>query len=237
MDKNVFKFKRFEVRHEQSSMKVGVDAVLLGAWAGKKATKILDVGTGCGVIALILAQRFPKSKIIGIDSDLISIEEASFNFRNSPWSENMTALQQEFPNCADVFQESFDLIVSNPPYFNSGISNPSTRRERARHQDSLSVFSLLEYSGHILDSNGRLSIIFPMEFREEVSIKANKNGFFIFRECIILNNKNRKPKRVMMEFGKRSDIQKENTEYLVLFEDSQPTNEYRSLCSNFYLKF
>lgn len=234
MKESVFRFKQFSVEHSHSSMKVGVDAVLLGAWAGVKSGKILDVGTGCGVISLILAQRFSKAEIIGIDIDSPSVNEATFNFSNSPWNNRMSAMHLSFPE--GLIENKFDLIVSNPPYFNSGISSPTTQREKARHQQSLSVFSLINKAPEFLTSNGRLSMIYPADFRETVGIKAKENGLYLLRECEIKGNENRPVKRVMSEFG----LEDKGTPFLTsltLYQKGEPTQEYKDLCKDLYLKF
>lgn len=184
-------------------MKVGVDAVLLGAWAGEKATRILDVGTGCGVISLMLAQRFPEALIDAIDIDESSVDEANLNFKNSPWSRRMKVWISEFPKRFEIINEKYDLIVSNPPFFQSGISQPSTPRERARHMDKLSVFTLLEFSPKILKEDGILAMIFPSEFEEKVIETASHYSLFPKRICKIKNREGKSEKRVMIELQKK----------------------------------
>ena len=220
-------------------MKVGVDAVLLGAWVSSGGERVLDVGTGCGVISLILAQRFPDTKIDAIDIDRPSVEEASLNFKNSPWELRLNCYGREFPKDLSVESHSYDLVVSNPPFFNSGIKTPATPREKARHQEHLSIFSLIEYSPGILKEGGRLAMIYPLEFHEGALKKAGEKGFDLIRECKVRGNKNRPFKRVISEFS-RGDLAQNHRierEELILFEGDEPTEEYRSLCKDFYLKF
>lgn len=239
MDKDVFRFKKFSVKHCKSSMKVGVDAVLLGSWAGENAKNILDVGTGCGVIALALAQRFPDAKILGIDIDSDSIEEANENFTVSPWHHNLKVRSAKFPDEMAGCDSPYDLIVSNPPYFNSGIDHPVTPREKARHRDSLSVETLLKNAKNILTADGRISVIFPSYDYDDIIKVSQTEGWNVVRECWIRNNVNLPYKRIMMEFIK-SDNEKISTvgsEYLTLFEDGCPTAGYLQLCSPYYLKF
>lgn len=237
MEENVFSFKHFKVRHGLSSMKVGVDAVLLGAWAGENATKILDVGTGCGIIALIMAQRFPTAFVEGIDIDNDSVIEASINFENSLWRDRLRVYKKNFTDIdfAEI-EKKYDLIVSNPPYFSSGVINPETPRERARHQDSLSVFHLIDGAGKLLSEDGKLSMIFPIEFYDDVIIKMKENSFCLYRECFIRDREKSREKRVMIEIG-RSQVEVD-VETLILFDEARfPTKKYQELCRDLYLKF
>lgn len=237
MDESVFRFKKFTVSHAQSSMKVGVDAVLLGAWAGMKASRILDIGTGSGVIALMMAQRFPESRILGIDIDQASVEEAEFNFSHSPWSDRLTVKKESFPEDLINKVERFDLIVSNPPYFNSGIINPTTPREKARHQDKLSVFSILKHAKSLITEGGVIALIYPEEFHTEAKLHASNCGLVLIRQCFVRGNINRPFKRVIAEFKNTKSAPNLITEFLTLHQDNKPTEEYIKLCRNFYLKF
>lgn len=236
MDENRFKFKYFEVSHFQSSMKVGVDAVLLGSWAETKGNRILDVGTGCGVISLMLAQRFPDSQITAIDIDQLSVTEATENFRKSQWTKKLIARLESFPNETLLKGEKYDLIVSNPPFFNSGITSPESRREKARHQKELSPFSLVENSSGLLNPGGSLCMIFPAEFTNEIIRRGEDIGLHSIRLCGIRNNPHRPEKRVMLEMSPESRGSCE-VEHLILFEEGEPTPRYLTLCKDFYLKF
>lgn len=219
-------------------MKVGVDAVLLGAWAAKSPLNILDVGTGCGVISLMLAQRFPMANILAIDIDPSSIYEAKENFKNSKWSKNLCAIRSEFPSDLKRENRKFDLIVSNPPFFKSGIIHPSSPREKARHQDTLSAFTLIEESEAFLTPNGKLAMIFPFEFVTEVKQRLNEKDLKVERICNIRDREDRPVKRVMIEVGRKKGIIIETEEtQLTLFKDGRPTDDYRNLCKDFYLKF
>ena len=138
--------------------------------------------------------------------------------------------------------QKFDLIVSNPPYFRSGIYHPGSQREVARHQDTLSVFSLLDHASSLLTPNGKLAIIFPIEFNEEARHESIKFGLTPSRICFIRDNETRKEKRVMMEFSLIKNFKGKTTEErIALFNKCEnkrePSDYYRNLCKDFYLKF
>lgn len=224
-------------------MKVGVDGVLIGCWTDVEgATKILDVGTGCGLIALIMAQRCPEAEIIGIDIDESSSKEAMENAENSQWRDRLSIIQGDFPaSMLKEYSKSFDLIVSNPPYFDAGISNILTSRERARHQGSLSPNSLLASSVSLLKSGGMLAMIVPTEFTSSLEEEANKIGYKLMRKCFVRGHAEATYKRVLLQWILQKDINNPieiQIEYLTLeSERGRPTDEYRLLCKDFYLKF
>lgn len=232
----MFHFKEFDVSHALSSIKIGVDAVLIGAWADCTGDKILDVGTGCGIIGMMLAQRNGKARITCIDIDKNSIEEASLNFKNCRWKARLFPKLIPFEEYSENITEKFDLIISNPPYFNAGLKNPTTPREKARHEGSLSSFCLIEKGKKMINNHGRISLIIPYEMRFSLVAKACEEGLYLTRECRIKNAPNSVIKRIMLEFGKidKGVVDRE----LILFEASgKPTEDYRDLCKAFYLKF
>lgn len=235
MKKDIFSFKRFDCFHHRSSMKIGVDAVLIGAWADiRDARRILDVGTGCGVIALMCAQRNPDAIIRGIDTDEKSVGEASLNFRNSEWGDRLSADLCDF-NSLEHLQ--FDHIISNPPYFKSGIDNPVTARESARHEASLSPVSILAGGARMLSENGHVSMVFPFLRREEIYGAARSLGYSTVRELLVKGNPNAEYKRVLADFALRQDSPLHSETLVIEEAPGVYTQEYKDLCRDFYLKF
>ena len=238
-------------------MKVGVDAVILGAWVNVTGKhKVMDVGCGCGVISLMVAQRNPQAVIHAIDIDEESVAEAMENFTNSPWSSNLTAVCANFmdlertggisggigQNKGDVTSiytdRKYDLIVSNPPYFDSGVSEIETRRERARHQGELSPYTILTIGKSVLQPDGVVAMVIPFEQKEDLIAFATSNGYFLQRELVVRGREGKQPKRSFMEF--KWGIDKTDTvceEMSIETSEGEYTIAYHDLCRDFYLKF
>ena len=163
----VFRFKQFAVKNDRTAMKVGTDGVLLGAWCPVDgAQRVLDVGTGCGVIALMIAQRNSLATIDAIDIDHDSIEEAAYNFMNSPWPERLTAIEGDF-NGLDTGQR-YDLIVSNPPFFTNGVLPTGEARTTARHTGALTYRQLIDGAMRLMTDGGSLALISPTDAEGDI---------------------------------------------------------------------
>lgn len=259
---SVFRFKRFEVANEQSAMKVGTDGVLLGASATilPSDRAILDVGTGTGVIALMAAQRldtpsYPSSdssqpwtsdfQILGLDIDGPSAREAAMNFGRSPWASHLSSMRISLADFAKAYPGSrFDLILSNPPYYDSSLQNPDARRNAARHSSPadeetlpggrLSYRGVIEFASMALAPEGRLSLILPAS--EEVRLLAAGRSFGLrpFRLLRISTTSAKLPSRIVAEFI-RAAAPSIKEESLVIQEHGAYTQAYRDLVRPFYL--
>lgn len=201
----VFRFRQFSVVHSKSSMKVGIDGVLVGAWGAVSGDMGLDIGCGCGLIALQAAQRNSHSIITAIDIHGPSIEEAEENFLSSKWKNRLKAKLSDMDSFAaeTTNQNQYDFILSNPPFFNSGISNPRTAREHARHQHSLSPAKLLEAAIKLLKENGAVSFIMPADIYPDLKSQDN---LFLERLVWVADNPRKKPKRVLVQYRKGETI-------------------------------
>jgi tRNA1Val (adenine37-N6)-methyltransferase len=228
-------------------MKVGTDGVLLGAWCPlgvDEATrqgeyKILDIGTGSGLIALMLAQRATSIDdtpivIDTIDIDAGAAEQAKFNFEQSPWSKLLRIYQSSLQEWQS--EKEYDLIVSNPPYFQSSLKNPDAQRATARHTDSLSYSELIKHSGRLLKNNGMLALVLPIEAEEEILSLAAAAGLLPTHITYVHTKPGKPAKRILIALRKGdANGNVESKHFYIESEDSPRSEEYRKLTEDFYL--
>ena len=239
-----FRFKKFSIEDDCSTMKVGTDSVLLGCWMSidKNSTSYLEVGVGCGVISLIVAQRTSEiANILALDIDSESVVEANRNFQNSSWSDKLLAVHISFQEFASKHSEDvkLDSIFTNPPYFTNSLKAPTERRSGARHNDFLPFIDILKGAKSLLKTNGTLSLILPVQDALIFKKLADNEGFDLVRDCLVSTKDGEDPTREMMEFkvvcgDKNYPFQQE---YLTIIKESDFTQEYKSLTRDFYLKF
>jgi len=230
-----FHFKQFSIEQTRTPMKVGTDGVLLGAWCTcGPVGNALDIGTGTGVISLMIAQRNPTAKITGIDPDPNAIAEARRNFLNSPWSERLEAIEtklQEFDRMSE-----FDLIVSNPPFFENSLKPPSNGRTTARHTVSLAPKELVAATA-LLSKTGVLSGIYPVDTFDSFDKLMTEINFHPQRVTFVKPTPNKETHRVLFEYKEG----KENipaTSELIIEQAGRHhySDEYIELTKDFYLK-
>lgn len=230
----VFRFKQFAVINDRTAMKVGTDGVLLGAWCPvEDARRVLDVGTGCGVIALMIAQRNPAAIINAIDIDRDAIEEAALNFANSPWCDRLKATECDF-NDMDK-KARYDLIVSNPPYFTNGILPTGDARITARHTASLSYRQLIEGAARLLTDDGMLALISPTDAEQDIIEAATFASLPVRQMVRVIPVEGTAPKRTLWLLSRR-DIPYHEGTLTIVHRDGTFTSEYISLTGAFYLK-
>ena len=227
-----FRFKHFTVWHDKCAMKVGTDGVLLGAWC-PAGCRILDIGTGSGLIALMLAQRCPCAHIDAIDIDEAAVKQAKDNFERSAFSHQLSVFRSSLQNWQIG---CYDLVVSNPPYFQNSLKNPNKGRELARHTDSLSYEELVAHSARLLTSDGRLALILPADAETELCTIARKHELFLTRITRVYSKESKPARRVMMVFCRQSSADTLIEDTLVLENEiGGRSAAYQELCREFYL--
>jgi tRNA1Val (adenine37-N6)-methyltransferase len=239
MPNNYFQFKQFTIYQDGSAMKVGTDGVLLGAWVDvENAQRILDVGTGTGLIAIMMAQRSKQLvQVDAVEIDHSSYEQANKNFEASKWSNQLHAIHSPFQEFCENTDKKYDRIVSNPPYFVNSMKAKGEARTQARHTDCLPFEELLQGSKKLLNSEGTLSVVLPVNEGEYFEQQARFLGFYLKRKIEVLPNPSKAPKRYLLEFSLE-----ECKPYCgnLTIENGQRhlyTEEYKSLTKDFYLKF
>lgn len=229
----VFRFKQFAVLNDRTAMKVGTDGVLLGAWCPVAGARhVLDVGTGCGVIALMIAQRNHEAVITGIDIDHDAVQEATLNFERSPWSDRLTAVEGNFN---DMSTSGFDVIVSNPPFFTNGVLPAGDARIAARHTQSLTYRQLIEGAARLLSSHGALALISPTDAEGEIIEAATFATLPVRQVTHVIPVDGALPKRTLWLLTPRDIAYHEDT-VTIANRDGTFTEEYIELTGDFYLK-
>ena len=193
----MFRFKQFAIEQELCAMKVGTDGVLLGAWANG-GLRILDAGTGTGVIALMMAQRYPDAQVTAIDIDEGAVMQAQQNVAQSPFSAQVTVLQETLQQ----HQGEYDAIVSNPPFFIDSLAAPDEQRNMARHTATLTYGELMQAASRLLSDDGELSVVVPFDYRQRMEDEAIFVGFFPCRVCAVKTTEKKPAKRYLLAFKK-----------------------------------
>ena len=232
--KDIFRFKQFDIAQEQTAMKVGTDGVLLGAWADlKTAHNILDVGTGTGLIALMCAQRQPLAHIDALEIDPAAARQATENFDNSNWSERLHLIQTDFN--LFISEKKYDVIISNPPYFDEKTWNPNKQRNLARHNQHLTLETLISRAKKMLQPNGNIQLIIPADKLKNLKQIIEQEQLNLNRICYVRGHVTAKIKRILVEISGIVTPLKEK--YLIIeYARHRYTEDYIRLTRDFYLK-
>lgn len=225
-----FQFKQFAIQQSKNVFRVGTDGVLLGAASSvEKATNILEVGTGTGLISLMVAQRNTKAKIQAIDINEKAVELAAENFKQSPFKSRLMISLENYKNFYP--EEKYDLIISNPPYFDE---NQSQKDIIARQQTELSFEILIEKSKSLLTEKGLFSVIIPFEAGLLFEEICNRHQLYLQMKLHIYGIINAKPKRLLVEFGLKQNEIPEKRELIIEKSPRQYSEEYLKLTEKFH---
>ncbi|MBK8503936.1 MAG: methyltransferase [Saprospiraceae bacterium] len=231
MRDDTFKFKQFDIRHRDSAMKVGTDSILLGAWCQVLGTErqVLDIGSGCGILSLMIAQRLPKANITAVEIDRASYLESVENIKQSSWQERICV------ECADIrhvsFDKVFDFIICNPPFFKH-LMPSNQARALARHQSQLPTQELLSQASQVLNDAGSYATIIPADQRDQYIQQARRFGLYPSQLTAVRHTAHLPIRRVLIQFSRIARSCQENI--LVIGQQGHRNPTYQQLVAPFY---
>lgn len=233
-----FQFKQFGLNDSKCAMKIGTDGVLLGAWANiNQAKNILDIGSGSGLITLMVAQR-SNANVCGIEIDEDAAKQSVENIKWSPWSNRITIINSDFIAWCTANNEipKFDHIVSNPPFFNNGPTAPNASRALARHNNSLDYNQLLNLSKELLSEDGKISVISPIDRENDIIFYSTIEHLYIHRITHVYSKEGGKATRILWEFSKRK-CSTQHSSIAIRDCNNNYSQDYINLTREFYLNF
>jgi tRNA1Val (adenine37-N6)-methyltransferase len=233
----MFQFKQFSVQQDKTAMKIGTDAVLLGAWCpiNNNPFSVLDIGAGTGVLSLMLAQRSAAEQIDAIEIDEDAYEQCVDNFENSPWSDRLFCFHAGLDEFIDEPENEYDIIISNPPFYSEDYKTDDSQRDLARFQEALPFEDLVEAADLLLSKNGIFAVIIPYKEEERFIDLCKKMDLFPFKITRVKGTSTSEIKRSLLAFSR---IEKEVVIDELIIETSRHeyTDEYIELTKSFYLK-
>lgn len=238
-ERNIFRLKQFSLANRRGAMKITTDSILLGALAPvtESCARIADAGAGTGIIALMMAQRCGEAEVTAFEIDKEGYEECAANFASSPWPDRMKAVEGDFTVTAPL-TGVYDLIVSNPPYFNTTTHSPDSRRASARHEGTLTFDALINTAAKILKPSGKLTLIVPRDRVADLEYLAILSGLELTRLVEIAPSPDQAPIRAVVTFSKgRSNSPLQISRLDIRTSLGEYSDQYRQLTKDFYLDF
>lgn len=234
---SMFRFKQFSVIQDKCAMKIGTDAVLLGAWTSleKAPFSILDIGAGTGVLALMLAQRSNADLIDALEIDDSAYEQCVENFEQSDWGDRLFCYHASLGEFVEEIEDKYDIIICNPPYYSEDYKTESKQRDLARFQDAMPFNHLLEGISKLLSAAGTFNVVIPFKEEERFIELASNYNLFLNRLLHVKGNPNSEIKRSLLEFSFQKSII-DTSELIIETKRHQYTDDYISLTKAFYLK-
>ena len=232
-----FRFKQFTIQQEHTAMKVGTDGVLLGAWASVPVpgSRVLDVGTGTGLIALMIAQRTRDVWVDALEIDPSSARQANENIQNSPWKERMNCIHSSFQDYASKCKYQYDQIICNPPFFSASSKTPSKEKNLARHDDSLSLRDIFKGSVTLMKGTTIISLILPVDKEEQAFDLILEHQMYCKRRTRVTPAPGKSPNRVLLEFSFIPGKCHEDDITIETGKRHRYSDKYKNLTDGFYL--
>ncbi|WP_278034242.1 tRNA1(Val) (adenine(37)-N6)-methyltransferase [Flavobacterium nitratireducens] len=234
----MFSFKKFSIEQDRCAMKVGTDGVLLGAWTPLENNpfSILDIGTGTGIIALMLAQRSHAEQIDALEIDEDAYEQATDNFENSPWNDRLFCFHAALEEFVEEPEDEYDIIVSNPPFFSEDYKSDNSKRDLARFQDAMPFEDLIEAAALLLSENGIFAVIIPFKEEEKFLALADEYELYPLKITRVKGTPTSEIKRSLLAFSRNENSEFPIDELIIETARQQYTPEYIELTKDFYLK-
>lgn len=234
----MFQFKKFSVQQDKTAMKIGTDGVLLGAWTpiNHNPESVLDIGTGTGIIALMIAQRSNAIQIDALEIDEEAYEQATDNFENSPWNDRLYCFHAGLDEFVEEPEDEYDLIISNPPFYSEDYKSNNEQRDLARFQEAMPFEDLVEAADLLLSEFGIFSVIIPFKEEEKFIALAAEYELFPFKITRVKGTPTSEVKRSLLAFSRMERNPFPIDELVIEIERHQYTPEYISLTKDFYLK-
>lgn len=237
MSKTPFKFKEFSVNQDQCAMKIGTDGVLLGAWTSIESHpfSILDIGAGTGILSLMMAQRSNAELIDALEIDERAYEQCVENFEDSPWGDRLFCYHADLAEFTEEIEDTYDLIISNPPFYSEDFKSKNRQRDLARFSDAMPFDHLINNASKLLSNTGKLSVIIPYKEEDSFIALATKDKLHVNKILRVRGNSQSELKRSLLEFSfNESEI--EQTELTIETARHEYTEDYTNLTKDFYLK-
>ena len=233
----MFQFKQFAIQQDKCAMKIGTDAVLLGAWCPieNNPFSILDIGAGTGILALMLAQRTDAEQIDAIEIDESAYEQCVDNFENSPWSDRLFCFHAGLDEFVEEPEDEYDLIISNPPFYTDDFKSENEKRDLARFEDALPFEDLIEAVDLFLSENGIFAVIIPFKEQDDFLLLCENFDLFPFKITHVKGTPTSEIKRSLIAFS-RIEAEFEINELVIENSRNVYTEQYITLTKDFYLK-
>lgn len=237
MSNTWFRFNQFTIQQERAAMKVGTDGVLLGAWASVPGpgSRVLDVGTGTGLIALMIAQRSKDARVDALEIDPSSAGQAFENFQNSPWKRRLTCIPASFQDYSSRNTGPYDQIICNPPYFSASFKTPSKEKNLARHDDTLSLGEFFQGCLPLMKTSAIISLILPPDKEEQAFDLSREHHMFCRRFTRVFPSPGKPVKRLLLEFSLIPGKKKESDLIIETGSRHSYSPEFKKLVGKFYL--
>ncbi len=235
---STFQFKKFTVNQDRCAMKIGTDGVLLGAWAPieHRPFSVLDIGSGTGILALMLAQRSSAEQIDAIEIDEEAFEQCVENFENSPWADRLYCYHAGLDEFMEEPEDEYDLIISNPPFYSEDYKTESEQRDLARFQDALPFEDLIEAASVLLSENGIFSVVIPYKEESKFIGLAKEYNLFPFKITRVKGTPTTEIKRSLLAFSFAEKTNFPIDELIIETARHQYTEDYIALTKAFYFK-